>query len=71
VGTTEAALVAWANHRSLSITMGSSSAARLIGLESVPVHDLVCDSFGISLALTVGSDGSITSEKVQAFGVCL
>jgi hypothetical protein len=71
LGTPEAALFAWARRRSLSVLVGSSASARLIGLETVPVRDLECKEFGISLDITIGPDDTITSETVKSLGICL
>jgi hypothetical protein len=71
VGTPEAALIKWAHGRSLSVVAGSSASARVIGLETVPVRSLVCKEFGISLDVTIGSSGTISSEEVKTLGVCL
>jgi len=43
----------------------------IAALESVPVNDLVCKGFGISLQLTFDANRYVTHETVNSLGNCI
>jgi hypothetical protein len=61
----------WADSRHLRLTPGQSPESLSAGLEYVPVHNLVCKGFEISLQLTLNAERSVTQESVSNFGNCL
>jgi len=71
VGTSYEDLQRWANSRQLDLVQGQSADTMIAGLESVPVNDLACKGFGISLQLTFDANRSIARETVRSLGDCL
>lgn len=61
----------WTDSRRLSIVEEQSAHTLVSGLEYVPVNDLVCKGFGLSLRLTFDPDRHVSQETVNSFGNCL
>jgi hypothetical protein len=61
----------WAKSRRLQLAPGQIPDEVIAGLEYVPVNDLVCRGFGISLQLTLDAERNVTQESIRSFGNCL
>jgi hypothetical protein len=61
----------WTDSRRLSFVEEQNAHTLVAGLEYVPVNDLVCKGFGLSLRLTFDPDRHVAQETVNSFGNCL
>ena len=71
IGSSYSDIERWAKSRQLQLTPGQSADEVIAGLEYVPVNDLVCKGFGISLQLTLNAERNVTRETVRSLGNCL
>jgi hypothetical protein len=71
VGTDRAAVLRWASARSISLAFSPEKRQLYGPLEYVPVHDLVCKGWSLTLELTLAAHDTVATQTVRTYGNCI
>ena len=71
LGSDRAAVLKWAEGRSIHLAFSPEHHQLQGSVEYIPLHQLFCNGYSITLELTLAADDTVSRESVKTYGNCV